>query len=431
MVFGRRKRRPTSAVKDLRKSALPSKQQSSRRSSILHALLLVVMRVLAILSIFACTPWLAAVWTAPVIDAGAARGDASPNSARNMLPAHASQSSDWRRWLDVQAAGFSGVALIGRQDVIEVEAAYGFADPAGTRRNTPDTRFNLGSINKTFTAVAIAQLVQQRRVSLDDTLAKHLPDYPNQAAGRQITIRDLLTHRSGVAQFMRADFGDVSVATMVKTVGAEPQAFEPGARQEYSNGGYVVLGRVIEVVSGKLYSAYVSDHIYRPAGMTASGFFRQGEREDNVALPVTSGEPGGRSLGRNPGPPIAPTAPRTGNPAGGGYSTAADLFRFARALRTGRLLDQRMTEYVLSGTFAEQPRWGFSLREQTIGSHRFIGNGGGAPGVNAEFRFEPSGVHTVVVLANSGPPAATKLLTAILNRIAGDSALPLGAERIR
>ncbi len=130
-------------------------------------------------------------------------------------------------------------------------------------------------------------------------------------------------------------------------------------------------------------------------------------------------------MGRNPGPAMAPTGPRTGNPAGGGYSTAADLFRFARALRAGRLLDQRMTEYVLSGTFAEQPRWGFSLREQTIGSHRFIGNGGGAPGVNAEFRFEPSGVHTVVVLANSSPPAATNLLTAILNRIAGDSALPV------
>lgn len=330
----------------------------------------------------------------------------------------ASQATGWRQWLDGQAAGFSGVALIARGETIEAEAAYGFADPAGTRRNAPTTRFNLGSIDKTFTAVAIAQLIQQGRLSLDDRLAKHLPDYPNQPAAARITIRDLLMHRSGVAQFMRADFGDVGVAAMVKTVGAEPQAFEPGARQEYSNGGYIVLGRVIEVVSGKTYSAYVSDHIYRPAGMTNSGFFRKGDRDDTLALPVVSAA--GKSKGSVPGPAMTPAGPRTGNPAGGGYSTAADLFRFARALRTGRLLDQRMTEYVLNGTFMEQPRWGFSLREQTTGSHRFVGNGGGAPGINAEFRFEPSGAYTVVVLANSSPPAATDLLTAVLNRIARD-----------
>lgn len=335
------------------------------------------------------------------------------------------QSTDWSRGLDAEAAGFSGVVLIGRGDAIEVVAGYGFADPAKTRRNTRDTRFNLGSINKTFTAVAIAQLVQQGRLALDDTLARHVPDYPNQAAAARITIRDLLTHRSGVAQFMRADFGDVSVAAMVQAVGAQPQAFEPGARQEYSNGGYVVLGRVIEVTSGQPYSAYVSDHIYRPAGMTASGFFRPGDLENSVALPVTAAGSVGGSRGAGPGPTVASGGPRTGNPAGGGYTTAVDLFRFARALRTGRLLDPRMTQYVLHGTFAEQPRWGFSLREQVIGGRRFIGNGGGAPGVNAEFRFEPSGDATVVVLANSSPPAATELLSVILNRIAGVSPAPV------
>jgi hypothetical protein len=78
-----------------------------------------------------------------------------------------------------------------------------------------------------------------------------------------------------------------------------------------------------------------------------------------------------------------------------------------------------MTQYVLNGTFAEDPKWGFSLREQMVGTRRFIGNGGGAPGVNAEFRFEPAGPYTVVVLSNSSPPSATDLLGAIVNRIAG------------
>ena len=142
----------------------------------------------------------------------------------------ASQSGGWTPWLDSQATGFSGVVLIARGDTIEAEAAYGFADPAGTRRNTRDTRFNLGSINKTFTAVAIAQLIQQGRLSLDDTLAKHLPEYPNQPAAARITIRDLLSHRSGIAQFPSPDFRNVSVAAMVKTVGEAPQTFEPGAQ---------------------------------------------------------------------------------------------------------------------------------------------------------------------------------------------------------
>jgi CubicO group peptidase (beta-lactamase class C family) len=140
--------------------------------------------------------------------------------------------------------------------------------------------------------------------------------------------------------------------------------------------------------------------------MTASGFLRPGESLDAaIARPATG------------------AAPSTGNPAGGGYSTASDLFNFSRALRTGRLLDARMTEFVLRGTFAETPPWGFSLREQTVGGRHFIGNGGGAPGVNAEFRFEPAGAYTVVVLSNSSPPAATNLLTSILQRLA-DVAAP-------
>jgi D-alanyl-D-alanine carboxypeptidase len=322
------------------------------------------------------------------------------------------QVADWKAWLDAQTAGFSGAVLVGRGDTVEVEAAFGAADSATNRRNLRDTRFNLGSVNKTFTAIAVAQLVQQGRLSLDDALVEHLPDYPNREAAARIRIRDLITHRSGVAQFMRADFGEISVAAMVQRVAAEPQVFEPRARQEYSNGGYVVLGRVIEVVSGIPYERHIADRIYRPSGMTASGFYRSGDALERFAMPISSA--GGR-VG-SPGPGFVP-GPRAGNPAGGGYSTAADLFRFARALRTGRLLDEQTTRYVLHGTFAEDPRWGYSLREQTAGTRRFIGNGGGAPGVNAEFRFEPAGDYTVVVLSNSSPPSATNLLAAILGRI--------------
>lgn len=328
-------------------------------------------------------------------------------------------ASDWKTWLDSRAADFSGVALIGRGDTIQAVNAYGVADRGTGRKNTADTRFNLGSINKTFTAISIAQLVQQGRLSLDDVLAKHLADYPNREAAARITIRDLVTHRSGVAQFMRTGFGDASVAEMTRIVGLEPQAFDPGARQEYSNGGYVVLGRVIEVVSGKSYSTYVSEHIYGPAGMANTGFVNRAEGDATVARGYFAADAQGRPMMGARGGVMASNPPVPGNPAGGGYSTAADLFKFARALKGGRLLDREMTDYVLNGTFsgAAGPKFGFALREQVIGARRFIGNGGGAPGVNAEFRFEPAGDYTVVVLANVSPPAATRLLTETLTRL--------------
>ena len=303
----------------------------------------------------------------------------------------AAAQDDWAAWLDKEAAGFSGVVLIARGDTIQHVSAHGFSDRAAQRRNTPEMRFNLGSIHKTFTAVAVAQLLQQRRLSLDDALAKHIADYPDAQAAAKITLRQLLTHRAGVATFMGGDFGDaVTVAEMTRRVGAQPLEFEPGERQQYSNGGYVLLGRVVELVSGRSYDSYVAERIFKPAGMTSSGFARVGETDPTFAVGYDSNG--------------AARAARPGNPAGGGYATATDLFRFARALRDGRLLDESL-------------QVGFALREQTAGTHRFVGNGGGAPGVNAEFRYEPAGDATVVVLANGSPPAATRLLNAVLERL--------------
>jgi len=325
---------------------------------------------------------------------------------------------EWEAWLDTRAGGFSGVALIARGDAVQIVKAYGLANRSADRPNAVDTRFNLGSINKTFTAVAVAQLIQEGRLSLDDTLATCVPDYPNRDAAAKITIFHLVTHRSGIAPFVRADFGDAtSVVEMTEAVGSQPQSFEPGERQEYGNGGYVVLGRVVEVASGRDYAAYVSDRIYRPAGMTSSGFVRKSARDPSVALGYFPTDDQGRPMMGGPAGRFGFHPPEPGNPAGGGYSTATDLFRFSRALRGGRLLDARMTDVVLNGSFSGRsgPTYGFALKEQMAGTRRFVGNGGGAPGVNAEFRFEPAGDYAVVVLANTSPPAATQMMADILD----------------
>jgi CubicO group peptidase (beta-lactamase class C family) len=333
------------------------------------------------------------------------------------MAASISEVPGWKAWFEQNAGGFSGVALIARGDAIEFVHAAGVADRSTGAKITPETRFNLGSINKTFTALAIAQLIQEGRVSLDDRLAKFLPDYPNAEAAAKITIKDLIRHRSGVAQFMGGDFGAGTVAEMAQRVGREPQAFEPGTRQEYSNGGYVLLGRVVEVVSGRNYEDYVAEKIYRPAGMNSTGFYRRTDKSEDFARGYYSADAQGRPM--RGGAEVASNPLQPGNPAGGGYSTVADMFRFARALRTGRLLNAKMTEYVLNGTFAgdADAKFGFALREQAVGGRRFLGNGGGAPGVNAEFRFEPAGDATVVVLTNASPAAATRLLGSVLEQL--------------
>jgi D-alanyl-D-alanine carboxypeptidase len=332
--------------------------------------------------------------------------------------------TEWRAWIGQRTGQYSGSVLVARGDAVEFSGAYGLADRAKNTPNTIETRFNLGSINKTFTALAVAQLIERQRLSLQDTIATHIRDYPNTSAAAKITVAHLISHRSGVATLMRPDFGAATVAEMVRAVGQEPQVFEPGERQAYSNGGYIVLGRIVEVVSGQRYTDYVAEHIYRPAGMTNSGFLDA--PGPAVALGYFAVDAEGRPLmgmqGRPGGPGGAPAGfnaspVRLGNPAGGGYSTVSDMFRFARALKNGRLLNARMTDYVMNGSFKEQ--FGFALREQVVGSHRFIGNGGGASGVNAEFRFEPAGDYTVVVLANASPPSATQLLGDILGRIGG------------
>src|SRR5688572_17568028 len=289
-------------------------------------------------------------------------------SACIVAAAGAQPPNAWRTWIGQRTAQYSGTVLVARGDAVEFSGAYGLADRAANTPNTVETRFNLGSINKTFTAIAVAQLIERRRLSLEDTIATHIPDYPNNAAAAKITVSQLISHRSGVATFMRPDFGAATMAEMVRAVGQEPQVFEPGERQAYSNGGYIVLGRIVEVASGQRYDAYVAEHVYRPAGMTNSGFLDAAG--PTVALGYFAVDAQGRPLMGGPGVPAGFSAGpvRLGNPAGGGYSTVSDMFNFARALKNGKLLNARMTDYVMNGTFKEQ--FGFALREQDRKSTR-------------------------------------------------------------
>ena len=206
---------------------------------------------------------------------------------------------------------FSGVVLIAKDGKPFFHKAYGMANRDFAVPNRPDTKFNLGSINKVFTQVAIAQLAEKGKLSLSDTVRKHLPDYPSPVADR-ITIQQLLTMTSGLGDFFGERY-DATPKSRFRTLADflpmfvnEPLLFEPGTSRSYSNAGYIVLGLIIEKVLAESYYDYVRQHIFLPAGMKDTDAYMQDAIVPNRAVGYTrETEDGNRSPGPN-----APTSTR-------------------------------------------------------------------------------------------------------------------------
>ncbi|MGI8496939.1 MAG: serine hydrolase domain-containing protein, partial [Gemmatimonadaceae bacterium] len=223
---------------------------------------------------------------------------------------------------------FSGVVLLARRAAPVFEHAYGYADRERKLPNTPETAFNLGSINKMFTATAVRQLVAAGKLSLDSTVATYWPDYPNARAAHQVTIRQLMEHRGGLGGNI---FGEPAHGSrhdirhnrdFVQLFAAESLAFVPGTRQAYSNAGYVVLGNIVERASGEDYYDYVRKHIYEPAGLTHTAHYAIDSLPANVAIGYMSHNERGDPIATHPNSELLPGR---GSSAGGGYSTARDL----------------------------------------------------------------------------------------------------------
>jgi CubicO group peptidase (beta-lactamase class C family) len=287
---------------------------------------------------------------------------------------------------------FSGVVLVALHGRPLYSRAFGLADRERRRPNTVDTRFNLASIGKQFTHVAIGQLLAQGKLGLDDPIGKHLPGYPNAEAARRVTIRQLLEHRAGIPDiFDVVTAGDPppqSNHEWFRRVAPRPLEFEPGSRSRYCNGCYVVLGEIVAALSGVTYEDYLAAHVFAPAGMTGTAFLSGADREDGKAQGYT-GAPGGLV-------PASLGAGGRGSGAGGVFSTAADLVRYDDALRGYRLLDRQRTAWLLGG--AE------SSGERAAGA---LAVGGGAPGANTV--LDSDGTWTVVVLTNRDPRTGEEL----------------------
>ncbi|MEP6787902.1 MAG: serine hydrolase domain-containing protein [Acidobacteriota bacterium] len=293
-----------------------------------------------------------------------------------------------RMFADLSKADlFSGVVMIAKDGQPILQKAYGYANAEKKTSNVADTKFNLGSINKVFTRVAIGQLVKAGKLSFDDKLIKILPDYPNREAAAKITIGNLVDMTSGIGDMFNDKFfgGDkLKIRTLndyLPLFASEPLEFEPGTKNRYSNGGYVVLGLVIEKLSGMTYYDYVRKNIFEPAGMSDTGSYEIDKLPSNTAI--------GYERAANGRQPNSRSLPGRGSSAGGGYSTTADLLKFANALRSKKL---------------EIPddKGGFPAE--------FKGTGiaGGSEGVNAVFITNGQTGYTIIVLSNYEPPSAEK-----------------------
>ncbi|MGH3078216.1 MAG: serine hydrolase domain-containing protein [Gaiellaceae bacterium] len=307
---------------------------------------------------------------------------------------------------------FSGAALVAKSGRILFGSAYGLADRERGISNTLETRFRIGSMNKMFTAVATLQLVEEGKLALDDPVGMHLRSYPNKDVASKVTVRHLLTHTGGTGDIFGPEY-DRNILKLrehddyVKLYGWRPPSFEPGTRFEYSNYGFVLLGAIVEAVSGESYYGYVRESVFGPAGMISTDSLPESEDVPNRSIGYTRPYPGAESL-----QPNTLMLPWRGTAAGGGYSTVGDLARFADALMSHELLSPGSTELLLAGKidlgYGVKYAFGF-LDSRDESGNGWVGHGGGFPGMNGDLRIYPRSGYVVAVLANVDPPAAQRI----------------------
>lgn len=313
--------------------------------------------------------------------------------------------------------GFHGVALIGDRDGVDQMEAF-HRDGVPGPQLTTELSFNMGSMTKMFTAVAIGQLIESGQVGYDDPVRSHLPSLPRKYDG--VKISHLLQHTAGTGNYLTP--ANIGAITRHRTTGDlmalaidDRLAFVPGTAYRYSNSGYVLLGAVIEAVSGMSYQAYVRRRILDVAGMRGTAFRASGTSATNYSRGGMTGEPSSayRRSEMNDVP---------GMPAGGAYTTATDMYRFGVALLDHRLVNagtlallttptsDLTTIRTQSGRTDIRYAHGFSAD----GKYGTFGHGGGAPGVNAEFRVQPATGRIAVTLTNVDPPMASTMMVGML-----------------
>jgi len=316
---------------------------------------------------------------------------------------------------------FMGSVLVARGNEVILDKGYGSANLEWNVPNSPTTKFRLGSITKQFTAACILLLEERGKLSVNDPVKKYMPDAP--VAWDKITIFHLLTHTSGIPNF--TGFPDyrstepfrATPAQLVARFRDQPLDFEPGEKMSYSNSGYVLLGYLIEKITGESYTRFVQENIFTPLGMKDSGY------DSNSAIIPN------RAAGYSPSPTgivnasyIDMTVPFA---AGGLYSTTEDLLRWEQALFGGKLLSAASLEKM---TTPFKNDYAFGLVVQTNGT-KVIHHEGGIEGFNTDLEYFPKGQRTVIVLANLDGPGSGAVTTKLMALVNGEKVVPTSERK--
>lgn len=333
----------------------------------------------------------------------------------NVLPGRVQHNLD--KLVDTydQLGRFRGTVLIAKGNKILFRKACGLADESNQRSNMLETRFLIGSLTKTFTAVAIMQFVEQGQLSVKDYLSQYLPDFPN---AERITLHHLLSNTSGVFDYLLLeDFNEFmtkphKTAEMIARFADQPLVFEPGNQFGYSNSNWVLLGAVLEKITGLSYDEVIRQQIFMPAGMNASGF-------DWELLPHEVHAIGYTDSGSGVVPSLASHSSVL-HAAGAMYSTVDDLFRFDSALNNNTLL-RRQT--LLDMWQAETPGYGYGWEIHQIHGQRVVAHSGGLYGFICNFvRFidnDGNSQITIILLSNDNSAAVPEMTETLSATVLG------------
>ncbi|MEM7370033.1 MAG: serine hydrolase domain-containing protein [Bacteroidota bacterium] len=323
-----------------------------------------------------------------------------------------------------QERGFSGAVLIARHGEIVFEQMEGWQDVDKGIMNTAQTRFNLGSGNKMFTSVAIAQLAEAGKLQYDDPIINYLPNYPDQDFAKAATIKDLLRHSSGLGDYWDDEYEQhwhrlTKLQERLPFIVDDSLLFEPGSRFNYSNSGFILLGLIIENITGMSYFDYIRQQIYQKAGMNRTDSYMQNQTVDELATAY-------RGLGNQW---YKARHGLMGTSAGGGFSNIYDILAFDLALRSNKLLGADYVRLIRSDQtpLGQSDLWqyGYGFIVDRDNERIRIGHGGRGPGVFFEYYYYPENGYTLIIFSNSesGSPQA------LFNKIS-DFITDPGQERI-
>lgn len=297
---------------------------------------------------------------------------------------------------------YNGVVFVAKGGKVLLNKGYGFKDVKTGEKNTPATIFQIGSLTKQFTAEVILMLAKDKKLNLTDNIGKYFPGYPN---GQRINIAHLLSHTSGIYNYTSdsafaegLQFKAVTQEQMLALFRDKPIDFEPGSKFDYSNSNYILLGYIIEKVTGKKYEEVLAGYILKPAGMKNSGIDFAGLKDKNKAV--------GYDLVDQAQSVAAPVTHYTSSySAGAMYTTVSDMYAWHKALQEYKFVPKDWQEKAYT---PYHDRYGFGWMIDTIFEKRVLVHGGGISGFTSSIvRIQEDDV-CIVMLENNGNPATDK-----------------------